>query len=184
LSSRQFAGRPSPGLCFPAYLVTGTVHNPPRVSALPQAVDADFERFRIDPAVRDRAAEVCARLGHELSDVLRALVARIARDGAIPFEMPPPESALENFMDRDPRLWAPLQAEVEAQLALDLLGRFIADRSTRIAAGNVTDRADLDRLALERDEARRLRRDLDVTDRAVVRSVLAKYGPLLRKTAE
>jgi hypothetical protein len=77
-----------------------------------------------------------------------------------------------------------LQAEVEAQLALDLLGRFIADRSTRIASGDEADRADLDRLVLERDEARRLRRDLDVTDRAVVRSVLAKYGPLLRKTAE
>ena len=58
-------------------------------------------------------------------------------DGTIPFEMPPPEPAAGNFMDRDPRLWAQLQAEVEAQLALDLLGRFIADCSTKIASGDV-----------------------------------------------
>jgi len=146
-------------------------------------VETDFECFRIDPAVRARAAEVCIQLGHELSYVLRALVARIARDGTIPFEMPPPEPAAGNFMDRDPRLWAQLQAEVEAQLALYLLGRFIADCSTKIASGDVADRADLDRLARERDEARRLRRDLDVTDRAAVRSVLAKYAPSARKTA-
>ena len=48
-------------------------------------MDAELIRFRLDPQVRERAEEVCAHLGYELRDVLRATVARIARDGALPF---------------------------------------------------------------------------------------------------
>src|SRR5207248_7354800 len=55
-------------------------------------MDTEFTRFRINPALRDQAMQVCARLGVELSDVLRALVTRIAHDGAIPFAMPAAES--------------------------------------------------------------------------------------------
>src|SRR5438445_13175806 len=54
-------------------------------------MDSEFTRFRINPALRDQAMQVCARLGVELSDVLRALVTRIAHDGAIPFAMPAAE---------------------------------------------------------------------------------------------
>ncbi len=85
-------------------------------------------------------------------------------------------------MDRDKRLWSPVQREVEAQVALDLLGRYIADCSTgtgRTVAGDA-DPVLVARVAEDRNQARRLRRELDVNDPAAVRAVLLKYGPLVR----
>lgn len=42
---------------------------------------------RVDPAVRERAAEVLDRLGLTVSDVVRILLTRTAREGALPFEL-------------------------------------------------------------------------------------------------
>lgn len=39
---------------------------------------------RIDPAVRDRAAEVLDRMGMTVSDVVRILLTRVANEGALP----------------------------------------------------------------------------------------------------
>jgi antitoxin component of RelBE/YafQ-DinJ toxin-antitoxin module len=141
-------------------------------------VDSDFERFRVDPAVRDRAAHVCIELGHELSDILRAVVARIADDGVIPFALPPKSAEARSFMSQDPRLWSGLQAQVEAQLALDLLGRFIADCSIALEAQTdaAADSARTEQLTQQRDHARRLRQQLDVTDRSAVQAVLRSYA--------
>ena len=98
--------------------------------------------------------------------------------------MPSQEHGTElvSFMDRDRRLWSPLQRAVEGQIALDLLGRYVADCSTRLdeQAGGNADPALLALLAEERNQARRLRRELDVTDPAAVREVLLKYGQLVR----
>jgi antitoxin component of RelBE/YafQ-DinJ toxin-antitoxin module len=144
-------------------------------------METEFERFRIDPAVRDQAAHVCGRLGHELSDVLRALVVRIARDGAIPFEMPaaaPPRTT--GTLLSDDRLWGGLRPQVEAEVALDLLARVIADCSTALDEQRPAEREQITQLTEQRDYARRLRRELDVTDPAAVRAVLQQYGPLAR----
>jgi len=149
-------------------------------------MDTEFTRFRINPALRDQAMQVCARLGVELADVLRALVTRIAHDGAIPFVMPSAESptAPASPPSTDERLWTSMRAQVEAEVALALLARFIADCSTAIDEQvNATDRERFARLSEQRDEARRLRRELDVTDADAVRSVLQKYGPLVRSSA-
>lgn len=146
-------------------------------------METDFARFRIDPAIRDQAAQVCARLGHELSDVLRAFVTRIARDGAIPLEMPvngPPADAASPLGPSD-RLWAPLRPQVEAEVALALLASFVADCSTALdEQRNPPDREQTARLTEQREEARRRRRELDVTDPVAVRAVLQTYGPLVR----
>jgi len=149
-------------------------------------MDTEFTRFRINPALRAQAMQVCARLGVELADVLRALVTRIAHDGAIPFAMPAAESptAPASPPSTDERLWTSMRAQVEAEVALALLARFIADCSTTIDEQvNANDRERFARLTEQRGEARRLRRELDVTDADAVRSVLQKYGPLVRSSA-
>jgi addiction module RelB/DinJ family antitoxin len=147
-------------------------------------MDTEFARFRINPALRDQAMQVCARLGVELSDVLRAVVTRIAHDGAIPFAMPAAESptAPASPPSTDERLWASMRSQVEAEVALALLARFIADCSTTIDEQVTNDRERTARLSEQRDEARRLRRELDVTDADAVRTVLQKYGPLVRSS--
>ncbi len=39
---------------------------------------------RIDPAVRDKAAEVLDRMGMTVSDAVRILLTRVAKEGALP----------------------------------------------------------------------------------------------------
>ena len=150
-------------------------------------MDSEIERFRLDPEIRHKAAEVCARQGHELSDVLRQLVAHIARAGAIPFEMPsrPPNEGANATFD-DERLWATMKPQLEAEVAIGVLARFIADCSTTLdesADAPQHDRELLAHLAQERERARVLRATLDVTDSAAVQAVLEKYGALVRRTA-
>jgi addiction module RelB/DinJ family antitoxin len=147
-------------------------------------MDSEIERFRIDPQVRDQAAEVCARFGLELNDVLRVFVTRIATEGAIPIELPPDRGSNEDapFGDNN-RLWSSLRTHVEAEVAIALLARFVADCSTTIdelADLTQTDSDVVARLNVEREEARQLRNTLDVTDASAVRAVLHKYGPLVR----
>ena len=42
---------------------------------------------RIDPAVKERAAEVLQELGITVSEAVRILLTRTANEGALPFEM-------------------------------------------------------------------------------------------------
>ncbi len=42
---------------------------------------------RIDPAVKDRATEVLAAMGMTVSDAVRVLLTRTAREGALPIEL-------------------------------------------------------------------------------------------------
>jgi hypothetical protein len=153
-------------------------------------MDTELIRFRIDPEIRDKAEEVCAAWGHELSDVLRAAVMRIARDGALPFDLgagpaaPAPGAA--PFYDYDERLWASVKPQIDAEVALALLSRFIADCSMRLdeaADGSAPDAERLARLTRQRDDARQRRRELDVVDAAAVQAVLDTYGPLVRHGA-
>ncbi|CAG0994415.1 Antitoxin DinJ [Geobacteraceae bacterium] len=150
-------------------------------------MDTEFERFRINPEARAHAAEVCARMGYELSDVLRALVTRIVREDSIPFDPGiQPQAASENLLVADERLWSPITPQIEAEIALALLARFIADCSTTIDEQAALDRSDEElviRLTKEREAARKLGVELDVMDSAAVQSVLSKYGPLVRRTA-
>jgi hypothetical protein len=147
-------------------------------------MDSEFERFRIDPQVRDQAADVCARFGHELSDVLRAFVSRIAAEGAIPIPLPPDRGFADSpSPGGDDRLWSLMRPHVEAEVALALLARFIADCSTtidKLSEAAQPEQDVMDRLKGEREDARQLLSRLDVTDASAVRAILDKYGALVR----
>ena len=146
-------------------------------------------RFRAEPELRDKAAKVCGELGFELNDVLRALVTRIARDGALPFSIDAPPSTPQKsrpFYEYDEQLWSSLKPSVDAEVALALLARFIANCSTAIDEGSQTDRPDIrmmESLRQQRGEARSLKENLDVQDAAAVRQVLDRFGPLVRTSA-
>lgn len=147
-------------------------------------------RFRIDPAIREKADEVCAQLGHELTDVLSAVVVRIARDGTIPFELgasaaQPPVAEIP-FYNYDERLWGTMKPRIDAEVALAILARFIADCSTKLdeeASSPQSNDTLVASLTAQRDQARRQRRELDVADPVAVAAVLEAYGPLVRAGA-
>lgn len=148
-------------------------------------MDYEFIRFRIDPAIHKKAADACSRLGIELNDVLRALVTRIARDSSVPFDLgaaPPRAPERTPFHDYDPRLWASLKPRVDAEAALSLLMRYIADCTTRIDEEVNLRHANQDlltRLDRERMEARRLLRAFDASDTKAIDHILETYGALL-----
>lgn len=139
-------------------------------------MDDEIERFRVDPQQLAEAREVCARLGIELADVLRAMVARIAGDGAIPFELPPPTAADDPFDTLDERLWSPLKHTLQAEAALALIDRTIADAAARLDADALPPETRA-RWRSALDEARRQRETLDVTDADAVRQVIASLRP-------
>jgi DNA-damage-inducible protein J len=51
-----------------------------------------FVRARIDETLRDQAASVLAEMGLTVSDVVRMTLTRIAKDGALPFELKVPNA--------------------------------------------------------------------------------------------
>ena len=153
-------------------------------------MDTELVRFRINPELRQKAEKVCADLGLELNDVLRAFVTRIARDSALPFDLgtipTSPAPGHTPFHDYDARLWSSIKPQIDAEVAIGLLARFIADCSTRIdeaANGGASDPDLVVRLTRDRDDARKLRGNLDVADAASVSQVIDKYGPLVRARA-
>lgn len=151
-------------------------------------MDSEIERFRVNPEVRQRAAEVCIRHGHELSDVLRQLLSHIAREGAIPFQLPSEQHdyASSPLTSDDERLWLVMKPQLECEVAVGLLDRFIAICTTILDQAAETtgiSQDSLPELVSQREAARRDRALLDVTDKAAVLAVLDKYGPLMRNLA-
>ena len=78
---------------------------------------------RIDPAVKARAAEVLEAMGMTVSDAVRILLTRTAREGAIPIELMIDEAAYDGWFRAkvqealdDPRPDIPHE-EVEAEFA-------------------------------------------------------------------
>ena len=152
-------------------------------------MSTELVRFRADPEVRDKAAAVCGELGLELTDVLRAFISRIARDGALPFALGAPAPAPDShrpFYQYDERLWSSITPSIDVEVALALLARFIANCSTRIdeeLQARSPDQRVIKRLGKERAEARSLKQNLDVQNAAAVREVLDRFGPLVRTSA-
>jgi len=78
---------------------------------------------RIDPAVKARAAEVLEAMGMTVSDAVRILLTRTAREGAIPIELMIDEAAYDSWFRAkvqealdDPRPDIPHE-DVEAEFA-------------------------------------------------------------------
>ncbi len=57
-------------------------------------------RARIDEATRDEAAAVLAEMGLSVSDAIRMLLIRVARDHAIPFDLKVPNAETRAAMLR------------------------------------------------------------------------------------
>ena len=51
-----------------------------------------FVRARVDETVKDEAAAVLAQMGLTVSDVVRMTLTRVAKDGALPFELKVPNA--------------------------------------------------------------------------------------------
>lgn len=152
-------------------------------------METELIRLRIDPQLAQQAERVCADAGFELRDVLRLVITRIARDRKIPFDLADTsadEARRQPFYEYDPRLWANLKPAIDAEVALAVLSRFIADCSTRLDEAEENEHVDQQltkQLTVARDEARALKLNLDVTDAAAVQRVLDRFGPLVRPSA-
>ena len=51
-----------------------------------------FVRARMDETIKNEAADVLAEMGLTVSDVVRMTLTRIAKDGALPFELKVPNA--------------------------------------------------------------------------------------------
>jgi DNA-damage-inducible protein J len=78
---------------------------------------------RIDPAVKERASQVLEGMGMTVSDAVRILLTRTAREGVLPIELTVDEAAYDAWFRRkvqealdDPRPAIP-DEEVEAEFA-------------------------------------------------------------------
>ncbi|MBB3234573.1 type II toxin-antitoxin system RelB/DinJ family antitoxin [Phyllobacterium endophyticum] len=58
-----------------------------------------FVRARIDEAVKEEAAAVLAEMGLTVSDVVRITLTRVAKDGALPFELKVPNAETRAAME-------------------------------------------------------------------------------------
>lgn len=58
-----------------------------------------FVRARVDEKVKDEAAAVLEEMGLTVSDVVRMTLTRVARDGAIPFELKVPNAETKAAME-------------------------------------------------------------------------------------
>ncbi len=59
-----------------------------------------FVRARIDEKIRDEAAAVLDEMGLTVSDVVRMTLIRVARDGALPFELKIPNAETRAAMQQ------------------------------------------------------------------------------------
>ncbi len=65
-----------------------------------------FVRARIDEKIRDEAAEVLAGMGLTVSDAVRMTLTRVARDGAMPFDIKVPNATTRRALRESVALMA------------------------------------------------------------------------------
>lgn len=58
-----------------------------------------FVRARVDEELRDEAAAVLAEMGLTVSDVIRITLTRVAKEGALPFELKVPNATTRAAME-------------------------------------------------------------------------------------
>jgi len=58
-----------------------------------------FVRARVDEQMRDEAAAVLAEMGLTVSDVIRITLTRVAKEGALPFELKVPNATTRAAME-------------------------------------------------------------------------------------
>lgn len=145
-------------------------------------MEGEIIRFRVDPAVKEKVAAVCEKLGFDLSEVLRAVMVRIAETGTLPIELAKtsePRSQRAPFGEYSERLWRDYQY-VDTEVALTLLDGFIARSAAQLDAeqsARAPNPGTIETLQRVIAEARRLTQTLDPDDAEALAAVLAAYGP-------
>lgn len=146
----------------------------------------DLVSFRVGAGVHRRAAEVCSQLGLELQDVLRALLAKIVLEKAVPFSIGPehrtPQPRAAEPVVREGKLWSVLRPQVSCETAQSLLARTAAELSMRLADAHEAEELDealLGELSARRAEVLALRRSLDMEDPSSVENAVAACRALL-----
>lgn len=157
-----------------------------KVIILLMATENELVRFRCDPALKSDAAAVCDRIGFELGDVLRAVVTRIARDGALPLElrMPAPEGAGVPFFKRNEALWKDFR-HIDGEVLFESLMHFVATTAARISAEEAKarpNRRSIARWKEQRDEAMHFRRTLNIDDAEAVAKARQRLDVLRAQT--
>ncbi|MGB0126799.1 MAG: type II toxin-antitoxin system RelB/DinJ family antitoxin [Rhodocyclaceae bacterium] len=145
-------------------------------------MEGEIIRFRVDPAVKEKVAAVCEKLGFDLSEVLRAVMGRIAETGTLPIELAStsePRSQRAPFGEYSERLWRDYQY-VDTEVALTLLDAFIARSAAQLNAeqsSQAPNPGTIETLKRVIAEARQLTQTLDPDDAPALAAVLAAYGP-------
>ncbi|MDM0022677.1 hypothetical protein [Variovorax saccharolyticus] len=146
-------------------------------------MDSPIIRFRIDPAIAKDAYRMAAEIGMELPDVLRMFLTRSVRAGTFSLDLDAgasPRQVAEPLATYEVRYWDPLQVALDAELALALLHRTIAELTTSLDEGlalAVPDDLRLARLRDQREAVGRLLTDFDPSNAAEVQDVLTRFGP-------
>lgn len=139
--------------------------------------------FRIDREIAEKALRMAAKRGMELPEVLRMMLTKAVRIGDFMLDTgnePPPAApeAHPNFAYEE-RYWAPMKSSLDAEAAMAVLNRAIAQRTTWLDEGLSVKSPDLDcleRIRDERDQARALLATFDPSDNDAVANVLEKFG--------
>jgi DNA-damage-inducible protein J len=84
-----------------------------------------FVRARIDEQVRDEAAAVLSDMGLTVSDVIRMTLTKVAKDGALPFELKVPNAETRAAMEEARQLLKERRGFDTPQEMLDALDREI-----------------------------------------------------------
>lgn len=148
-------------------------------------MDNRYLRLQLDAEILARSEAVCAREGQDLLDVLRAVVTRIAQTDAIPpgLTLASPAGAVvahdAPFSHYQADLWSSVRPLVDADLAVALLDRFIAQIALQLRearAARSPDHERIERLERERREALEVRAQLNLDDLTAVPQILSTYA--------
>jgi addiction module RelB/DinJ family antitoxin len=153
-------------------------------------MESGLVRFMVDPEIRARAEQVCAHLGLDLNEVLRAFLVRVARDGKLPFA-PEPASQPDRrdrpapFSTYDPRAWAPLAPVLNAELAVEVLDHVVASSMAQIQAARAAGISSDEKQAAERlAGASTARLALEPSDNNAIASLLNTFAAQLAPPTE
>ena len=142
-------------------------------------------RFRIDREIAERAHRMAAESGLELPDVMRMMLTKAVRIGDFSIDQERIASA-ETVADQppppcEPRYWAEAKASLDAETALAVLHRAIAERTSSLAEGlslTAPDRARLEQIRNERDDASAMLAAFDPKDAVSVARILQRFSPI------
>ncbi len=103
-----------------------------------------FVRARIDQTLKDDAAAVLEQMGLTVSDLVRITLTRVARDGAVPFDLKVPNAETAAAMREARQLAKAANTRfATAEEVFDALDRKVVDTEASKAAAGIQLRARL-----------------------------------------